>query len=168
MGRLMRVSSRSAEGMALFTRLDISSAYTTDILPALIMIGLGMGMVVPNALNLVTFGVQPGEAGVASAMFNVSNQIGASLGTALLNTAAAGATAAYLASHGPGLQTGLEAQVHSYNTATLWGAGILAVAGLIALTLIDTRLESEPETEAPVAAAGPKPASSLGDRPPTG
>lgn len=148
----------SAVGMALLTRLDVGSAYPTDVLPSLVMIGLGMGVVLPSALNLATFGVGPGHAGVASAMFNVSNQVGASLATALLNTAAAGATAAYLASHGSGFRIQLEAQVQGYNMATLWGAGILAAAGLIALILIDTRLGQDRDTEVPTAEAEPAPA----------
>lgn len=144
-----------AAGMLALTRLDVGSAYPTDVLPALIMIGFGMGMVLPSALNLATFGVRPGEAGVASAMFNVSNQVGASLAIALLNTAAAGATAAYLASHGQGSL--VEAQIQGYNMATLWGAGILAIAGVVALTLIDARLGQSPDAEAPAAAKPARP-----------
>jgi len=148
-----------AAGMALLTRLDINSAYPTGVLPALIMIGFGMGMVLPSALTLATFGVRPREAGVSSAMFNVSQQAGASLDTALLNTVAASAAAAYVASHGAGRLTQLESQVHGYNMATLWAAGILTAAGLIALTLINTRLGQDPRTEAPAAAAAKDPAA---------
>ncbi|MEU7889992.1 MFS transporter [Microbispora bryophytorum] len=142
-----------AVGMALLTRLDADSAYASGVLPSFILIGIGMGLVLPAALDLSTFGVRPSEAGVASAMFNVSQQAGASLDTALLNTVAANGAAAYLAANASSVQS----QVHGYNLATGWAAGILLVAALAALLLIDTRLGKttpmtpSPETDATIA-----------------
>ena len=127
-----------ALGMLLLTRLQVDSGYAVDVLPSLVMIGVGMGMVVPQAVSLATSDVRPTEAGVASAMFNVSQQVGASVGTAVLNTVAAAATAGYLAGH-QGSDVQLIGQVEGYNMATWWGAGILAVAGLVALVLVNTR-----------------------------
>lgn len=99
----------AAAGMVLLTRLDLTSSYPADILPSLLMVGLGLGAVFPPSTDLATSGVRAGDAGAASATLNVANQVGASLGTALLNTIAASATAAYLASHQPGSQIRPEA-----------------------------------------------------------
>ncbi|WP_432931256.1 MFS transporter [Microbispora sp. CA-135349] len=125
-----------AVGMALLTRLDAGSGYASGVLPSFILIGVGMGLVLPAALDLSTFGLPPGEAGVAGAMFNVSQQTGASLDTALLNTVAANGAAAYLAAHGSSVQS----RVHGYTSATGWAAAILLAAAVAALLLIDTRL----------------------------
>lgn len=127
-----------AAGLALLSGLGGDSAYVTAVLPALVMVGLGMGMVIPQALNLATFGAKPGEAGAAGAMFYVSQQTGASLITAVLNTAAAGATASYLTVHGTSTRASLAAEVHGYNTASLWGSAILLGAAAIAVAMIDT------------------------------
>lgn len=130
----------AAAGMALLARLGIGSEYPADILPFLILMGLGLGSVFPIAVNLATFGVRAGDSGVAGATLNASQQVGASLGLALLNTIAANATTDYLASHGPGPRVRLKGLVHGYNLATAWGAGLLAAAGLIALILVNARL----------------------------
>jgi hypothetical protein len=122
-----------AAGMALLARLDADSGYLLDTLPSLVMIGFGMGLVLPQALNLSTFGVRPQEIGVASAMFNVAQQAGASLDTALLNTLAASAAAGYGAGQ-------VANQVHGYNMASLGSAVILLVAAVVAVVVINTRL----------------------------
>lgn len=150
----------AAAGMALLARLDIGSEYPADVLPFLVMVGLGLGSVFPPAVNLATFGVRAGDSGAASATLNTSQMVGGSLGTALLNTIAANATADYLASRGSGPPVRLEGLVQGYNMATAWGAGILATAGLIALVVINTRLGRVPDRSD--AAAGPAP------EPPTG
>jgi len=133
-----------AVGMVLLTQLDVGSSYWTAILPSLLMIGLGMGVVLPPALNLSTADVGPQEIGVASAMFNVSQQAGASLDTALLNTVAASASAGYLATHAGERLVSVNSQVHGYNMATLCSAVILAVAGVAAIALINVRTPKPP------------------------
>jgi EmrB/QacA subfamily drug resistance transporter len=98
--------------MLLLTRLGTNSSYLSDVLPAL----------------LVT--------GVASAMVNTSQQIGGSIGTALLNTLAASATTAYLVARPHTASVAAHAAVHGYTTAFWWSAGIyLAGAILAALVL---------------------------------
>ncbi len=62
------------------------------------LFGAGVGLSLPPAMNTGTFGVAPYDAGVASATLNVGQQLGGSIGTALLNTIATSATASYLAS----------------------------------------------------------------------
>ncbi len=152
----------AAAGMALLSGLEVTSGYAADILPYLIMIGLGMGAVFPPAVNLATFGVRDEDSGAASASVNVAQMVGASLGTALLNTIAANATADYLATRAPDPLTQLEGLVEGYNIATVVGAGVLAVAGLVALLLINVRLGHVPD--GPIIAGDQAP--TLGDQAP--
>jgi hypothetical protein len=87
------------------------------------------------AFSAATTGVGPGDAGVASAVANTAQQVGASLGTALLNSLATAATVTYLATH-PHLP-GPAALVHGYNVAAAWAAGILAFAALMVAVIIN-------------------------------
>jgi EmrB/QacA subfamily drug resistance transporter len=132
-------------GMLLLTQLDVGSSYAGLILPAELLLGLGMGSAFMPAMSLATHGVQPRDAGVASAMVNTSQQVGGAIGTALLNTIAASATTAWVAAHGSeagtlGKQGFINAAaVHGYATAIWWAVGILVVAATIAAVLINTR-----------------------------
>ncbi|MGW4893244.1 MFS transporter [Kitasatospora sp. NPDC004240] len=133
-------------GMLILTQIDLDSSYPALIMPGLILMGLGMGTAFMPAMSLATHGVQPRDAGVASAMVNTSQQVGGAIGTALLNTIAASATATYLAAHAaegaatPAAAKVLQFQgmVHGYSTAIWWSFGILLAAAAIAFTLINT------------------------------
>jgi EmrB/QacA subfamily drug resistance transporter len=133
----------AAVGMLILTQLDISTSYTAVILPGQILLGLGMGTAFMPAMSLATYGVEPRDAGVASAMVNTSQQVGGAIGTALLNTIAASATTAYVTSHGalgasnPELLK-LQAMVNGFTSAIWWAVGILVVAAGIAFTFINT------------------------------
>jgi hypothetical protein len=131
----------AAAGMLMLTQLEIGSSYLTLILPAQLLLGLGMGTAFMPAMSLATHGVQPRDAGVASAMVNTSQQIGGAIGTALLNTIAASATTAYVASHAAGAPPSelllLESMVHGYTTAIWWAVGILALSAMIAFTFVN-------------------------------
>ncbi|RRQ77154.1 MFS transporter [Streptomyces griseofuscus] len=131
-------------GMLLLTQLEIGSSYTTLLLPAMVLLGLGMGTAFMPAMSLATTGVEPRDAGVASAMVNTSQQVGGAIGTALLNTIAASAKSSYLKDHIAGATTkpqqqlvGLQSMVHGYSTAIAFAVGILAVAALIAFTFVN-------------------------------
>ncbi|MFF5435331.1 MFS transporter [Streptomyces griseofuscus] len=131
-------------GMLLLTQLEIGSSYTTLLLPAMVLLGLGMGTAFMPAMSLATTGVEPRDAGVASAMVNTSQQVGGAIGTALLNTIAASAKSSYLKDHIAGAATkpqqqlvGLQSMVHGYSTAIAFAVGILAVAALIAFTFVN-------------------------------
>jgi EmrB/QacA subfamily drug resistance transporter len=126
-------------GMALLSGLHVGSAYPTHVLPAELLLGLGIANVMVPAFSIATQGVEPREAGVASAMVNTASQIGGSIGTALLNTIAATATAAYLSSRSPGPLTVARGLVHGYSVATAWAAGILVLAAVVAATIITAR-----------------------------
>ena len=85
--------------MLLLTRLSPGASYASHVLPSLLIIGVGMGCIFAPAFSTATLGVDGSEAGVASAMVNTSQQVGGSVGTALLSTIFASAVAAYAASH---------------------------------------------------------------------
>ncbi|MFD5328320.1 MFS transporter [Streptomyces sp. NPDC127092] len=132
-------------GMLLLTQLEIGSSYAGLILPAQLLLGLGMGTAFMPAMSLATHGVDPRDAGVASAMVNTSQQVGGAIGTALLNTIAASATTAYLTDHAAAATTPaaqkllqLQGMVEGYSSAIWWAVGILVVSATIAFTLINT------------------------------
>jgi EmrB/QacA subfamily drug resistance transporter len=131
----------AAVAMLLLTRLEVGSSYPGVVLPGLVLLGLGMGTAFMPAMSLATHGIQPRDAGVASAMVNTSQQVGGAIGTALLNTIAASATTTYLAAHaaGAGGPKLLQAQglVHGYTHAVWWAVAIEAVASLIALVFVN-------------------------------
>ena len=76
-------------GLFLLTNIDLASGYAGNILPALLVIGVGLGLVFATGFGMATLGVQASDSGVASATVNTMQQVGGSVGTALLNTIAA-------------------------------------------------------------------------------
>jgi hypothetical protein len=122
----------------------VHSSYATAVLPSLLIIGVGFGLVFAPVFNTGTFGVAPQDAGVASATINTGQQLGGSIGTSLLNTIFASTVASYIAArlspatlvHGrPSLQlTGL-ALIHGYTTAFWTAAAILAGGAIISVAL---------------------------------
>jgi hypothetical protein len=155
----------AAAGMAWLTGIGAHSSYVATVLGPLIIIGIGLGTTVPSAINTGTFGVQPRDAGVASATINVGQQLGGSIGTALLNTIATSAAAAYVASHlspavatSPAARSALQAAaaVHGYTTTFWWTAGIFAVGGVICGALLRRGpLARQAQETAPVEVAAP-------------
>ena len=127
-------------GMLFLTRLDLDSSYAANVLPALMLLGLAMGSIMPASIQTATLGVSRQFAGVASAMVNTSQQVGGSVGTALLNTLAATAAADYLASHLPTTAaTAAEAAVHSYAVAYWCGAAVFAFGAVLSALLFRRR-----------------------------
>ena len=131
----------SALGLATLTSIGTDTAYATHVLPGILIVGAGMGLVFSSAMATATFGVQPGDAGVASAMVNTMQQVGGSIGTALLSTLAASAVSSQLATAGaqPSPDLLAQAAVHGYATAFWWAAGIFAVGGLVCSALLTSR-----------------------------
>lgn len=129
-----------ATGMLLLTRLTVDSIYVTDVLPGLMLLGLAMGSIMPASMQTATLGVDRHFAGVASAMVNTSQQVGGSIGTALLNTIAATATTAYVTEHLADGSAALgPAAVAGYTTAFWWGAAFFAVGALLSAVLFRRR-----------------------------
>ena len=91
----------AALGMALLTGIGVDTAYASHVLPSLILIGIGFGLVVAPSFSTATLGVPRQDSGVASAMVSTSQQVGGSIGTALLSTLAVSATTDYIVANGP-------------------------------------------------------------------
>lgn len=130
----------STGGMVALTRLGLHSSYAGVILPSLLIVGAGLGLTFAPATNTATARIRSGDAGVASATVNTTQQIGGSMGTALLNTIAADAAQHYLLTHSNGRQPSTllaaQAAMHSYTTAFWWSAAIFAAGAIICLFLI--------------------------------
>jgi hypothetical protein len=125
----------TAGGLFWLTKLTITSSYIGHVFPALLVLGFGVGLVFAPAINTATAGVQPHDAGVASASVNTAQQVGGSIGTALLNTLAASAAASFLIGKAPTkLNVGL-ANVHSYTSAFGYST-IIFLVGAVATALI--------------------------------
>ncbi len=139
--------------MILFTRLTPDSSYATHVLPGLIVIGLGMGCIFAPAFGTATLGVDRTEAGIASAMVNTSQQVGGSVGTALLSTIFASAAASYASSHAPMAGLRATAIVHGYTTAFWWAAGIFGLGLLVALIIFPPGIRSPAPLAQPSAAS---------------
>ncbi|NDL59618.1 MFS transporter [Phytoactinopolyspora mesophila] len=131
----------AAVGMLMLTQLEPGSSYVGLILPAQILLGLGLGTTFMPAMSLATYGVEPRDSGIASAMINTSQQVGGAIGIALLNTIAASATTTYLATNvGSAVsveQVQLQAMVHGYTSAIWWAVAILVASAVIAYTFVN-------------------------------
>ncbi len=132
----------AAGAMVWLAQLGPHTAYGAGVLGPTILAGTGVGLVIAPVINTGTFGVAPQDAGVASATVTVGQQLGASVGTSLLNTIFTAAVAAYLTAHlaaarliGRPALTGL-ALAHGYDTAFWWTAGIFAAGAVTAGALL--------------------------------
>jgi hypothetical protein len=139
----------SGGGLLYLTRLQPESGYWADIFPALVVAGIGLGIVASSALNGATLGVSTSDAGVASATVNAMQQIGGSLGVAVLSTVALTATSDYLVAH-HSRNAIASAMVHGYTVAFSWAVAFFAVGAVLA-GLLYTKMV---RTELPVSAVG--------------
>lgn len=126
----------AACGLALLTQLTPSSGYATVILPAEVLVGLGIGCVFTPSIGVATSGVDPRHAGIAAATANTAMQIGSSLGTAVLNTVAVSATRDVA---GPPTA----ALVHGFATATGGAAATLAVGAVLVVAFLRPAARTE-------------------------
>jgi EmrB/QacA subfamily drug resistance transporter len=121
----------AALGMVLFTGLHPNGTYAAHLLPGLVVMGLGLGLVFAPAFNLATQGISSDDSGVGSAAVNTAQQVGGSLGTSLLNTVATTATSNFLVAKTVSAGVVAEATVHGYVTAFWWAAAIFATGAVI-------------------------------------
>jgi predicted MFS family arabinose efflux permease len=136
----------AAVAMVLFTRVTVDSAYASHVLPGLLLMGVGLGLVMAPAMSTATAGVDPSDAGIASAMVNTGQQVGGSVGTALLSSISASAVTSYLVGHARTQNLVAAANVHGYTTAFWWAAGIFAAGAVICGVLLpDHVAEVEPD-----------------------
>lgn len=134
----------AAVGMLVLTQIDVDTSFLTHLLPAQVILGLGLGFTFVPLSSLALVGVPEHDAGAASATLNATQQIGGSLGTALLNTFYTSAVAAYLVGRAPNPVNQVEALVHGYRVAFAWGAALIVLAGLATLVLVKVRKEDVP------------------------
>nr|WP_329255173.1 MFS transporter [Streptomyces canus] len=145
----------AAGGMLILTQMTVHSSYATEILPALLLMGLGMGLTFMPVFSTATAGVAPHDSGVTSATINTSQQVGGSIGTALLNTIATTSSTAYVTAHltDPSQKARIvsEGVVHGYTVAIWWAVGIMLLAGLIAALMVTAKPPKQgAPAEAPV------------------
>ena len=139
----------AALGMALLTRIGIDTAYATHVLPSLILIGAGFGLILGASFPTATADVPAHDSGVASAMVSTSQQIGGSIGTALLSTLAVSATTGFVTDHGPAPEVLRQAAVEGYTTAFWFAAGIFAAGALVTGALLRSDARPAPLRAAP-------------------
>ena len=159
-----------AGGMTYLTQLTVTSSYVGGILPALLLMGLGFGMIFAPAINTATAGVQRQDSGVASALVNTMQQVGGSIGTSALSTIALTATASYLAVNHTGRLAPAVAATHGYTVAFAVSAGIFGLGVILAIVLLPSRQrlaelraaaaagEAAPPVPEPAPAPEPEPA----------
>ncbi|WP_121709535.1 MFS transporter, partial [Streptomyces sp. E5N91] len=157
----------SGLSVLLLLLLDADSPFSPILLITQIGLGLGLGVALNPATSLSNHGVRDEDSGVASAMINISQQVGGSIGTALLNTLATSATAGYLVSHVAAPEN--NALIHGYRVAYVWAAGALFAAALVSLLLVTLgrpgpakKAEHTPDTEV-AEHAGPAQAAEQAD-----
>jgi EmrB/QacA subfamily drug resistance transporter len=126
----------AAGGMFWLTAIDADSSYLANVLPQLVLVGLGLGLAMAPAMATATAGVKVDDAGVASATANVGQQVGGSIGTALLSTIAASASGSYLSGKAHTAGVLAQAAVHSYTVAFTWSAIIFAAGAIICGLLV--------------------------------
>jgi EmrB/QacA subfamily drug resistance transporter len=126
----------AALGMVLLTRIGVDTAYASHVLPSLILIGLGFGTIIASSIATATLGVPERDSGVASALVNTSQQVGGSIGTALLSTLAVSAATSFVGDHGPAPAILRQAAVEGYVTAFWWAAAIFGLGALVSGTLL--------------------------------
>jgi EmrB/QacA subfamily drug resistance transporter len=150
----------AAIGMIWLRFIDLDTSFWGHLAPAQVLLGLGLGFTFVPLSSLALVGVPEHDAGAASAALNATQQVGGSLGTALLNTLATSAIATYVAGHmasattpAAGQQIGLEAQVDGYTTAFTWAAVLILIAAVVSAVFIKVNKEDLP-TEATAAHVG--------------
>ena len=124
-------------GVALLTQLTPDASYVSHILPTELLLGLGLGIAMVPCISTATNKAEPRDVGITSATTNTSQQVGASVGTALLNTIAASTTAAYLATHARTQALADQATVHGFAVASGWAAAALLVGAVVGGVMIN-------------------------------
>jgi hypothetical protein len=126
--------------LGYLSRITVHSSYISGVLPALILMGLAMGMVMAPSMNTATAGVQPRDSGVAAALVSTMQQVGGSIGTAVMSTIAASVTASYAAGHAPVPGFDPVATTHGYARVFLVSALVFATGAILAAILFPSKV----------------------------
>ncbi len=148
----------TAAGLLILQALAVDSSYFVVILPSLVIIGIGMGLIFTAGFSTATYGVDPADAGVASAAVNMFQQIGGAVGTALLSSIYGSAVLGYLGGNESTNATTNAAAVHGYHVTFGVSAAALIVAALIGGLMLrrvrerSNDIATEAQADVPVAA----------------
>jgi EmrB/QacA subfamily drug resistance transporter len=151
-----------AGGMGYLSQVTATSGYASAVLPALMIMGLGFGMIFAPAINTATTGVARSDSGVASALVNTMQQVGGSIGTSALSTIALSTAAGYLASHHAGPLAPAIAATRGYTVGFGISCGLFGLGFVLAIVLLPSkrRLAELRDAALAVPAAAPHPAPS--------
>jgi MFS family permease len=138
-------------GLLLFARTPVDGSYVTDILPAMVLTGIGAGLGFPALMTLAMSGATPSDAGLASGLVNTSAQVGGAIGLAVLATVASDHTDV-LRADGESTNAALNA---GYHLAYLIGAAAIVVAIVVAVVVVRSKSGATVEDEAERARAEP-------------
>ncbi len=119
-------------GLGYLSQISAGGSYVADVLPAMVLVGIGAGLSFPSLMSLAMSGVDPQEAGLASGMVNTTLQVGGALGLAVLATMSTNRTGDLLASG----DSAAQALTSGYRLAFAIGAGLVALAIAIAATVL--------------------------------
>ncbi|MBV8297703.1 MAG: MFS transporter [Acidimicrobiia bacterium] len=142
-----------AVGLAWLTQIGVDTSFWTHVLPPELLMSFGLGLAFPAMSSTALTKIDERDSGVASALVNTTQQVGGSLGTALLNTVAASATASYIVTNGR--SAAAAGVVHGFTVAFAVGAGFLALGALVSAVFVQSR----PQATAPATAPAPAMAS---------
>ncbi|MFL5858501.1 MAG: DHA2 family efflux MFS transporter permease subunit [Solirubrobacteraceae bacterium] len=136
-----------AAGLVLFARAPVGGDYVTDVLPGMVLLGLGAGVSFPSLMTLAMSGATPSDAGLASGLVNTTLQVGGAIGLAVLATLATTRTQ-HLLSAGDGSAAALTG---GYHLAFIIAAGLVVAALVVASTVLSSGRveEAEARLEAP-------------------
>jgi EmrB/QacA subfamily drug resistance transporter len=138
----------ASAGMLMIARITPETSYATHVLPALLIMSSGMALVFIPLTSTSLHGVSNHDTGVASAMLNTSQQVGGSLGVALLNTVAATATTTFATANSQlGEKLMPFAMTHGFTVAFKFSAGLLFVGAIVLFFFINVGKDSLVETE---------------------
>jgi EmrB/QacA subfamily drug resistance transporter len=130
-------------GLALFTQVPVDGSYVTDVLPSMVLLGIGAGLSFPALMTLAMSGTTPADAGLASGLVNTTQQVGGALGLAVLATLSASRTENLLA----GGSSTASALTGGYHLAFAIGAGLVLTAIVLAVTVLRPAAVVETEEE---------------------
>ena len=148
--------------MVYLTQLTVTSGYASGVLPALLVMGLGFGMIIAPAINTATAGVSRADSGVASAMVNTMQQVGGSIGVSALSTIALTAAASFLVTHHTGPLAPAVAATHGYTVAFAVSAGLFGLGVVLAIVLLPSKRRLLQLREAASAAPATPPSGTSG------
>ena len=140
-----------AAGLLFLSRITPTTNYWTHVFPAMIMMSVGMALNFIPVASTSLHGVGGRDAGVASALINTSQQVGGSLGTALLNTVATTAATSFIVANGAhlGAKVVPYGLTHGYTEAFKVGAGFMLLAAIVVLAMIRVGKDALKEDDVP-------------------